>query len=73
MSKEEIIKVINKYQGMLDSNAFVILNNCKKLKEDNTNEEEINKFDSIINDVKSSESVIIKSLNRYVSELEKTS
>ena len=73
MSKEEIIKVINKYQGMLDSNAFVILNKCKKLKEDNTNEEEINKFDSIINDVKSSESVIIKSLNKYVSELEKTS
>ena len=42
MSKEEIIKVINKYQCMLDSNAFVILNKCKKLKEDNTNAQEIN-------------------------------
>lgn len=71
MSNEEIIKIINKYQGMLDSNAFVLLNKCKKLKE-NATDEEIAKFDNIINDIKVNEAVIVKSLNKYVSELEKT-
>ena len=73
MNKEEIVKLINKYQGMLDSSVFPLLNKCKVLKEKYTDDESINKFDSIISDIKSNESIIIKSLNRYVSDIEKTS
>lgn len=72
MNVEEIIKVINKYQGLLDSNVFPLLSRGKLLKESVLEKEKIDEIETIIKNIKSSEAKVIKTLNKYVTELEKT-
>ena len=72
MNVEEIIKVINKYQGLLDSTVFPLLSRGKLLKESVLEKEKIDEIETIIKNIKSSEAKVIKTLNKYVTELEKT-
>lgn len=72
MNVEGIIKVINKYQGLLDSNVFPLLSKSKLLKESVLEKEKIEEIEQLIKNIKESEAKVIKTLNKYVSELEKT-
>ena len=72
MNVEGIIKVINKYQGLLDSNVFPLLRKSKLLKESVLEKEKIEEIEQLIKNIKESEAKVIKTLNKYVSELEKT-
>lgn len=70
MTDKQLIEAINKYQGMINANVFSILDKCRKLKESETDESELEKIENILNEVKNNEAKCIKLLNKFVSKLE---
>ena len=70
MEKKELVQLINRYQGMINSNVFPILDKCRKLKLSETDKHELEEIDKIENEVKSNEAKCIKLLNKYVNKLE---
>lgn len=70
MEKKELVQLINKYQGLINSNVFPILDKCRKLKDSETDQHELEEIEIIENEVKSNEAKCIKLLNKYVNKLE---
>lgn len=70
MEKKELVQLINKYQGLINSNVFPILDKCRKLKDSETDQHELEEIERIENEVKSNEAKCIKLLNKYVNKLE---
>lgn len=70
MNNKEFAQLINKYQGMINSNVFPILDKCRKLKESETDKNELEEIEAILNEVKNHEAKCIKLLNKYVNKLE---
>ena len=46
MSNEEKVKLLNKYQGMINSKVASLLNKAKKLKENDLTEDALNDIES---------------------------
>ena len=69
MSNEEKVKLLNKYQGMINSKVASLLNKAKKLKENDLDENILADIESNIDVLKKSEANVVKLLNRYCSKL----
>ena len=70
MNNNELIQLINKYQGMINSSVFPILDKCKKLKDTETSVDDLEEIVTIENEVKNNEAKCVKLLNKYVNRLE---
>ena len=70
MSNKDKIQIINRYQGMINSKVASLLNKSKKIKESIT-DDELNRLNEVIDNLKLHEANVIKLLNRYCSNLEK--
>lgn len=71
MSNKDKIEIINRYQGMVNSKVSLLLNKSKKIMESINDEDELNRLNTIIDNLKASEANVIKLLNRYCSKLER--
>lgn len=71
MSNKDNIQIINRYQGMINSKVASLLNKGKKIKESINDEDELNRLNEVIDNLKLHEANVIKLLNKYCSKLEK--
>lgn len=71
MSNKDKIQIINRYQGMINSKVASLLNKGKKIKESINDEDELNRLNEVIDNLKLHEGNVIKLLNKYCSKLEK--
>lgn len=69
MSNEEKVKLLNKYQGMINSKVAGLLNKAKKLKENELTDEVLADIEENVSTLKKSEANVVKLLNRYCSKL----
>ena len=69
MSNEEKVKLLNKYQGMINSKVASLLNKAKKLKENELTDEALADIEENVTILKKSEANVVKLLNRYCSKL----